>query len=436
MNRRASPQRELDSESKVAQSLIREKEETIARLERANIELRAEYDRYRNAFEQVSVGIIQVGLNGGILDVNDYFCRMLGYTRREMTQLAIADITHTDEHEEDQRIAELALEEGEKIFNIKRRYIHKEGHVVWARIAVSFIRDGLQRPNYCLAIVHDISQLKDVTHALSIREATLSSLLDAAPIGIGVSRGEILEVANHGLGDLTGYRQDELQGNKLQTLFATEEAFRKAYAKVETLLLENNPCRFETKYRRSDGSDIDVFLSFAAITPGDLKQGFVFTALDITEQKNVQAQLRVKAEELSDANTALRVLLGHKDEEREAYKEKIRDRVDLVIQPQLDLLRSSALSDHQRDILDALSGALYDLCDPLDSPHLRILRNLTPMQAKIAELIKSGNSTKEIAKLLHLSDKAVSFHRGNLRRKFGLTDRKRSLREFLLGSVD
>ena len=436
MNSRARHPRDLESELKVAQSLIQEKNDTIARQKRALVELRAEYDRYRTAFEQAAVGIIRTGLNGRILDVNDHFCWMLGYSRRELTELAIVDITHQDEHVKDQSIAELALQGREKTFDLTRRYLHKGGRVIWATSAVSLVRDDMDRPNYFLAIVHDISQLKDVTQTLSIADATFRSLLDAAPIGIGVFRDGTLEVANRGLGNLVGCLHDELSGRKMQTLFASDEAYQKAYSRAEALLLENAPCRFETKHLRRDGAEVDVFVTCATIVPGNLEQGIVFTALDITEQKAVQAQLRNKAEELSDANTALKVLLEHKDKEREAYEEEIQDRIDLVVRPQLELLRSSAVSDHQRVIVESLSRTLHDMCGPLDGPGAHVLRNLTPMQAKIAELIKSGHSTKEIAELLHISEKAVSFHRGNLRRKFGLTGRKCSLREYLLGSKE
>ena len=425
--------KEIERKLKAAHNRIEVHEGTIARLRRTLDELRADYDRYRTAFEQAAIGVIRVGLNGNILQVNGYMCEMLGYSNQELCKLAIIDITHRDEHEKDLRINELALNRNVKTFDLIRRYLHKDGHVIWAATAVSLVCDDIGRPNYFLAIVHDISQLRNTADALSAREATLNSLLDVAPIGIGIVKDEILEAVNNSFCNLIGYESDELVGRSIETIFSSREAYHEAYARAQETLYKNRSCAFETRYRRRNGTEIDVFVSCTFIVPGDLSSGVIFTALDITERKHAQSQLQIKAEEISEANTALKVLLEHKERASVALKEDILVKIDLVIQPHLELLRSGSLSRRQSELLDLLSRDLDSVFAPIVGPGVRAMRNLTPMQAKVANLIKNGKSTKEIADILHLSTKAVSYHRGNLRQIFRLTGQKRSLQAFLMG---
>jgi DNA-binding CsgD family transcriptional regulator len=70
------------------------------------------------------------------------------------------------------------------------------------------------------------------------------------------------------------------------------------------------------------------------------------------------------------------------------------------------------------------------------SPYLKKLsaqfQNFTPMQLQVADLVKAGKTTKEISEVLHLSDRAIEFHRNNIRNKLGLKNKKMNLRSYLL----
>ena len=159
---------------------------------------------------------------------------------------------------------------------------------------------------------------------------------------------------------------------------------------------------------------------------------------DITERKQAEVALREnrqkleqQAQRLQEVNTALNVLLQHRQEEKKKSEENILANVQKLIFPYIEKLENSQLDDKNQTYLDIIRSNLKDLI----SPFLNILSSkysvLTSTEIQVAELIKHGRTSKEIASLLNVSPKAVSFHRGNIRRKLDLTNKKINLRSHL-----
>ncbi len=96
-------------------------------------------------------------------------------------------------------------------------------------------------------------------------------------------------------------------------------------------------------------------------------------------------------------------------------------------------IKSSRLNKEQRALLDLIESTLTDITSgfshELSSPAL----GLTPREILVAGLIKAGKTSKEIAAMLRVSAASIEFHRGNIRKKLGLTHKKRNLRSYLSG---
>ncbi len=147
--------------------------------------------------------------------------------------------------------------------------------------------------------------------------------------------------------------------------------------------------------------------------------------------KKREKALELKSQSLEEANTALKVLLQRRDEDRAALEEQVLTNVRQLVLPCVENLKHLNLNDRQM----ALVRSIEDNLRKIVSPFLRNLTSnyldLTPREIQVANLIKEGKTTKEITDILHISATAVDFHRKNLRSKFGIKNKKTNLMAFL-----
>ncbi|MBO9875811.1 PAS domain S-box protein, partial [Xanthomonas sp. D-93] len=137
--------------------------------------------RFSGAFSAAAHGMALVSLEGRWLDVNDALCAMLGYSRAELLELRFQDLTHPDDLAEDMQRA-VALRSGQcSDFRIEKRYRHRDGHTVRARLAVSLVRDEQGRPLHLVTHVQDITEQHLAEHRLRDSEAQLRTIADNAP---------------------------------------------------------------------------------------------------------------------------------------------------------------------------------------------------------------------------------------------------------------
>ena len=100
------------------------------------------------------------GLDGRCIQVNEALCRMLGYSQEELTGKGCAELTHPDDLALSRRMAEQLQREPDSTVEGEKRYLHRSGSVVWARVRMSVLRDSLGRPLYCLVHAEDITERK------------------------------------------------------------------------------------------------------------------------------------------------------------------------------------------------------------------------------------------------------------------------------------
>lgn len=119
--------------------------------------LRQSEERFRGAFETAAIGMALVGPDGKWLKVNSSVCQMFGYSEDELRSMTFQDITHPDDIEADLDNVRKLLSGEIDCFRMEKRYFHKDGHVVWALLSVSLVRDEQGEP------VNFVSQIIDIT---------------------------------------------------------------------------------------------------------------------------------------------------------------------------------------------------------------------------------------------------------------------------------
>jgi len=153
---------------------------------------------------------------------------------------------------------------------------------------------------------------------------------------------------------------------------------------------------------------------------------------DITERKKIDRELRIKSQSLEELNAALRVILRERDRDKKKNEEKILLNVKELVLPYVKKLEESGLTTGQNAYLRIIEQNLFALVSPFLSNLSSKFLDLTPTEIKVANLIKEGHTSKDIADLMCLSIRTVERHRAGIREKLGIRNRKANLRSFLM----
>jgi PAS domain S-box-containing protein len=145
--------------------------------------LRQSEEKFRNFFEHSVVGKSITTIDGK-LEVNDAFCQILGYSREELSQLNWKEITYKDDIEFNSRVTGSILKGEKDSEHWEKRYIHKNGNIVWVDISTTLQRDNEGTPLYFITSVNDITDRKQVELKLRESNERLNFILENNPIAL------------------------------------------------------------------------------------------------------------------------------------------------------------------------------------------------------------------------------------------------------------
>lgn len=248
--------------------------------------------------------------------------------------------------------------------------------------------------------------------------------------------GTILEISPS-IERYTQFRREELIGKSIDEFYA-DRAQRDAF--LQAITEHGSVHDFEIQLRDSTGALLTCAIT-AAILPAEeeLPPRIVGSLRDISSRKQAEQALKEREEELSiqtrnleELNTALKVLLRQREEDRTELQEQVLANVRTLILPCIEKLKGGALSPPLRECLDTLEARINGIVSPFLHRINQAYFDLTPQEIRVAECVKNGQTTKEIAETLCISTKTVDYHRDHIRRKLGLRNHHASLRAFLL----
>ncbi len=128
----------------------------------------------------------------------------------------------------------------------------------------------------------------------------------------------------------------------------------------------------------------------------------------------------------------INVLLKRLQEQRTELDKIVTDRITEIILPFLARLRETRMNADQKTLIDIICSNLKEMAIPSIKKNVSRHFCLTPMEIKVANLVKQGNRTKEIATILNCSQKTIDYHRTSIRRKLGIRNKQVNLGAFLL----
>ncbi|MDP6833471.1 MAG: PAS domain S-box protein, partial [Alphaproteobacteria bacterium] len=145
--------------------------------------LRDSEQRFRSTFEQAAVGIAHVGVDGGWLLVNQRLCDILGYEQDELLALPAEDMTLAEERVESARHFERLLRGESQTYTAERRYVRKDGSLVWVNLTSSLVRDTEGEPSYFVLVIEDIEKRKEDEARRQELEASLRQAQKMEAVG-------------------------------------------------------------------------------------------------------------------------------------------------------------------------------------------------------------------------------------------------------------
>jgi PAS domain S-box-containing protein len=165
-------------------TLMAELRAAAARRQAAEATLRESEARFRAMFDVSSVGKIETECETGrFLRANAAMCKFVGYSEGELLARTAFDITHPDERERDRALIRRLLVGELPVFDVEKRYIRKDGNVVWARVTANVIRDQSGRPLRSMAVIVDIGARKQAEEELRASKDRLQLAFDATQLG-------------------------------------------------------------------------------------------------------------------------------------------------------------------------------------------------------------------------------------------------------------
>jgi PAS domain S-box-containing protein len=275
--------------------------------DRSNLALRASEERFRAIVDQATAGITLTDLTGQFMLVNQRYCDIVGYSKEELLQKRMQDITHPDDLSHNSALFNQLVAEGRE-FVVEKRYIRQDGSEVWVNNSVSIIRDASGNPQSAVAVVLDISDRQQAEQQLRESRAFLTHITDVAPIILYVY--DLCETrnvwSNNNLALVLGYTPDEVQAmgaNVLSQLLHPEDVKRyPAHFERLSSLQPDEVAEFEYRMRHKDGSWHWLSsreMAYLQNDDGTVKQ-IVGAAHDITARKQANERLHLLYETTSE----------------------------------------------------------------------------------------------------------------------------------------
>jgi PAS domain S-box-containing protein len=163
---------------------------------RAEEALRESEERFRATFEQAAVGICHCRLDQQFFLFNQKFCDIIGYTPEETQGLTYTDITHPDDLKVESDYVRKILAGTQSSYSIEKRYIRKDGSLVWVNVTGALVRSAAGEIKYGVVVVEDISERKRIEEALRESQQKYQTLFEIFPMGISLTdkTGKLIEV--------------------------------------------------------------------------------------------------------------------------------------------------------------------------------------------------------------------------------------------------
>jgi PAS domain S-box-containing protein len=272
----------------------------------AEARLKESEARFRRTFELAGSGMAHIGMDRRFIRVNRRLCEILGYEERELLGLTGRQISHPDDldviNEQRPRLYAGEID----AVRVEKRYLRKDGSVVWVHFSMTVERDAQGEPLYEIGVYEDITAQLDAQLRLRESEARYRQTFELAASGIcHVKDGRFIRV-NRRLCEILGYPEEQLLGRHVKEISHPEDRDVTDAERARIRNREIDSARFEKRYIRADGAVVWCRIAIALVRDVyGVPQYEVAIFEDITDRKRAEAALNEAHEELKRSNAEL-----------------------------------------------------------------------------------------------------------------------------------
>ncbi|HSA89508.1 MAG TPA: PAS domain S-box protein [Burkholderiales bacterium] len=272
----------------------------------AEARLKESEARFRRTFELAGSGMAHIGMDRRFIRVNRRLCEILGYEEQELLGLTGRQISHPDD-------LDIINEQRPRLYageidavRVEKRYLRKDGSVVWVHFSMTVERDAAGEPLYEIAVYEDITAQLDAQLRLRESEARYRQTFELAASGIcHVRDGRFIQV-NRRLCEILGYPEPELLGKHVKEISHPEDRDVTDAERARIRSREIDSARFEKRYLRADGAVVWCRIAITLVRDVyGVPQYEVAIFDDITDRKKAEAALHEAHEELKRSNAEL-----------------------------------------------------------------------------------------------------------------------------------
>lgn len=249
-------------------------------------------NKFEDFFNYINIGVVICNAQGKFINVNNTFCEITGYTKKELYNKRFHDITHEDDLDMDLENLNNALQAETDQYSIEKRYIKKDGSIIWVELFVSIIRDDNNEPFQYIGSIKDITAQKVANMELSSAKKEWEHIFQAIshPTIILDKNYRILD-ANEKVVSISNEKKEKLIGMPCYKVFHSKHhtcniagcPMQKSLESLTTHTIEMEMSAFDGSYLVSCTPVFDENNNFKYA---------IHIATDVTELKNAEKELK------------------------------------------------------------------------------------------------------------------------------------------------
>ena len=408
--------------------------------------LRKSEEKYRLLVENQTDMIVTFDTEGHLLFVSPSYLETFDKNEDELIGIKFMPFIHEEDRE---TVAKAIVDVHKPPYNayVEERVITKDGWRWQAWLNTATLNEQ-GKVESIVAVGRDITEQKQAEEKLRNSEEKYRLLVESTPNWIWMcDLKSRITFSNNSVKEILGYEIHEILGTPALSLIyeADRKSVQKWFQKAKKQKRGWRGSVISWQHKDKSIRFLETIAEPILDDKGNLI-GYLGIDCDVTARKLSEIALHKAHYELQDKtisleanknsleeiNTAMKVLLKKREEDKIEIESNVLTNVKELIEPYFEKIKKTKLDDQQRALLSIMESNINEIVSPFTRKMSLKYLNFTPTEIHIANLIRHGSSTKKIAEIMNVSPRTVETHRKNIRRKIGLDRKRANLRSHLL----